>query len=208
MTKLKPLVFKKPDWSHWSRIQELTLAEAILLTQGVCPNSHSMEANQGLGEEIDNNKWQLSEICRNHFFLPETSWVKHKGPFLFNAYEVVISLPKFASWVCNEIKFEKLAEEFKLLSIPNEGLKNGAGSEPVYMASEDWKSKAFDLAIEYLTNDPRLSLAQVSDLVASTFSEKNIFSSHGKREISSSTISRDVLSKDAWFSTFVRKLPK
>ena len=97
-------------------------------------------------------------------------------------------------------------------SIPLElrgvGIKNSTLTEPTYMASEDWKKKAQELAAELLAKDPNLSLDETSELIEKTFSGGKIFSSHGKRSITSSTIKRDSLSKDAWFSSFVRKLAK
>jgi hypothetical protein len=102
---------QKPEWSKWLPRKRATLAEGILLAHNVCPNSHVMTAGEGLGQQIDESKWELLQLSYNWLEDAETSWVRNRGPFPRRAYEVEIDLPSFFKWLVNDVDWKNLPVE-------------------------------------------------------------------------------------------------
>jgi hypothetical protein len=221
----------QPDWKVWKKLGSISLKEAIYLSMDVCPswylnnilytvnNYYDMsEYRKPVSDEEFDDIKDVYESIEDEYsdrlkiaksWAAQQDWVIGSKPNSPDdiSESTYIDLRKFLKFAFINMQFEN-----EMDSIPLElrGLeaKNKILTEPTYMASDDWKKKAKELAAELLTKDPKLSLDQTSDLIEKSFSGENILSSHGKRSITSITIKRDALSKDAWFSNFVRKLAK
>ena len=221
----------QPDWKVWKKLGSVNLKEAIYLSMDVCPswylnnilytvdNYYDMsEYRKPVSDEEFDNIKDVYESIEDEYsdrlkiaksWAAQQDWViglKPNSPDDISESSYV-DLRKFLKFAFINMQFENETD-----SIPLElrGIKasNKTLTEPTNMASEDWKKKAQELAAELLAKDPNLSLDETSELIEKTFSGGKIFSSHGKRSITSSTIKRDALSKDAWFSSFARKLAK
>jgi hypothetical protein len=102
---------QKPNWTEWLTKKRASLAEGILLAHDVCPNKHVMAAGAGLGEKIDNSKWDLLQLSYNWLEDDETVWVKRRGPYPRNAYEVEIDLSKYLKWLVEDVAWGNLPVE-------------------------------------------------------------------------------------------------
>jgi len=215
-----------PKWKTWKKFGSVSLKDAIYLSMDVCPSWYennildvvdhyygTSEYHRSVSDEEFEDIKDVYESIGDEYFhrlnitkswTTQQDWVIGSQPNLPDDIKesTCVDLRKFLKFAFITMGFEN---EQDLIPLELKGIESSASSEPVYMTSEDWKSKAREIATEYLMKNPKLSLDQVSDLVASAFSEKNIFSSHGKKEISPSTIKREALSKDAWFTKNQRK---
>jgi hypothetical protein len=111
MDAMNKTSIQKPNWTEWLAKKRASLAEGILLAHDVCPNKHVMAAGAGLGEEIDNSKWDLLQLSYNWLEDDETVWVKRRGPYPWNANEVEIDLPKYFKWLIEDVAWENLPAE-------------------------------------------------------------------------------------------------
>lgn len=102
---------QRPEWPLWLPRKRATLAEGILLAHNVCPNNHVMTAGEGLGQELDESKWELLQLSYNWLEDGETDWVKHRGSFPRSAYEVEIDLPKYFRWLEKDVNWKNLPDE-------------------------------------------------------------------------------------------------
>jgi hypothetical protein len=198
---------KRPEWSHWSRRKTASLAEGILLSQNVCPNTYTMAADQGLGEAIDEDKWRLLEVCRDWVRHPETSWVISRGSFLVNSYEVEIDLPKFANWVFTEIRWIGLPQEFISLC----GSSHSTNDRPLKKIDplRNWKPKAIELAENYLKSyglegsGINKSLKEVCSYVAKELNDQGYMNLKGK-PLQPDTVRSECLG-GAWYSEMINQ---
>ena len=92
-------ILQQPDWDVWLYLQSVSLAEATLLTQNVCPNTYTLEAGMGLGSKIDYNKHKIIQVAINEIESRKAHWLTRTGGYPADPYKVVVDLPKFAYWV-------------------------------------------------------------------------------------------------------------
>lgn len=202
-----PIEIKRPDWGHWSRRKTASLAEGILLSQNVCPNTYTTAADQGLGHAIDEDKWKLLEICCDWVRLPETSWVIKRGSFPINPYEVEIDLPKFVNWVFFEIKWYGLPQEFISLC----GSTNSANDKPLKKIDplRNWRPKAVELAEIYLKSyglegsGINKSLTEVSSHVAKELNNQGYMNLKGK-PLQPDTVRSECLG-GSWYQQMIKQ---
>lgn len=221
----------QPDWKEWKKLGSVSLKEAIYLSMDVCPSWYlnnilytvdnyydTSEYRKPVSDEEFHDIKDIYESIESEFsnrlkiarsWAAQQDWVIGSESNLPDdiGESTYVDLRKFLKFAFISMQFENETD-----SIPPElrgvEARNNIPTEPTYMASDDWKKKAQELAAEFLIKDPNLSLDETSDLIEKTFSSERIFSSYGKRSISSSTIKRDALSRDAWFTGFTRKLAK
>lgn len=221
----------QPDWRMWKKLGSVSLREAIYLSMDICPSwyqdnilytvnnyydiseyakqvsDEEFEDIKDVYESIDDEYSNRLKIAKS--WATQQDWVIGSKP---NSPDEIsestyVDLRKFLKFAFVTMQFENETDSIPL-ELRGIELKNKTLAEPIYMASDDWKKKAQERAAELLNKNPSLSLDQTSELIETSFFEENILSSHGKRSITSSTIRRDALSKDGWFSNFVRKLTK
>jgi hypothetical protein len=221
----------QPDWKLWKKLGSVSLKEAIYLSMDVCPSwylnnilytvnnyydmseyrkpvsDEEFDEIKDVYESIEDEYSDRLKIAKS--WVTQQDWVTGSEPNSPNdiSESTCVDLRKFLKFAFVNMQFENETDSIPL-ELRGVEVKNNTLTEPTYMASEDWKKKAQELAAELLAKDPNLSLDETSGLIEKTFSGGMIFSSHGKRSITSSTIKREALSKDAWFSSFVRKLAK
>jgi hypothetical protein len=221
----------QPDWKVWKKLGSVSLKEAIYLSMDVCPswylnnilytvnNYYDMsEYRKSISDEEFGDIKDVYESIEGEYsdrlkiaksWAVQQDWVIGSEPNSPNdiSESTYVDLRKFLKFAFVNMQYENETDSIPL-ELRGVESRNNTLAEPTYMASEDWKKKARELAAELLMKDSNLSLDETSDLIEKTFSDGKIFSSHGKRSITSSTIKRDALSKDAWFSSFVRKPAK
>ena len=108
-----------PNWEHWSRIKETTLANAILLSQNICPENHILgELPQDFGKIANNNIHEILQTALNWLPSEETRWAIDKGPFSPREINLItVDLPIFSSWTANLMPTYVTSNEF--LNLPN-----------------------------------------------------------------------------------------
>lgn len=221
----------QPKWKTWKKLGSVSLKEAIYLSMDVSPSWYAdsildivenyygtSEYHRSVSDEEFEDIRDVYESIEDEYssrlkiaksWATQQDWVIGSQPNSPDdiSESTYVDLRKFLKFAFCTMQFENETD-----SIPIElrGIeaRNSTLAESIYLTSDDWKKKARELAENLLSKDPQLSLDQLSGLIEKTFSSENIFSSHGKRAITSNTIKRDALSKDAWFSGFVRKLAK
>lgn len=92
-------ILKQPNWDSWCYLQSVSLAEAILLTQNVCPHTYTLQAGAGLGQKIDYNKNTIIQTALNEIESRKAHWLVLAGGYPVDAYKVIVDLPRFAQWV-------------------------------------------------------------------------------------------------------------
>lgn len=108
-----------PNWGHWSRIKETTLANAILLSQNICPENHILgEFPQDFGKKANKNIHEILQTALNWLPSEETRWAIDKGPFSPREMNLItVDLLIFASWSANLMPTYVSSNEF--LNLPN-----------------------------------------------------------------------------------------
>lgn len=92
-------ILQQPDWDTWVYLQSVSLAEATLLTQNVCPHTYTLQSGMGLGSKIDCNKHKIIQVAINEIESRKAHWLTRVGGYPADPYKVVVELPKFAQWV-------------------------------------------------------------------------------------------------------------
>lgn len=92
-------ILQQPDWDTWVYLQSVSLAEATLLTQNVCPHTYTLQSGMGLGSKIDYNKHKIIQVAINEIESRKAHWLTRVGGYPADPYKVVVELPKFAQWV-------------------------------------------------------------------------------------------------------------
>jgi len=92
-------ILQQPDWDSWVYLQSVSLAQATLLTQNVCPNTYTLQAGGGLGPKIDYNKHKIIQAALNEIESRKAHWLVLVGGYPADAYKVVVDFPRFAQWV-------------------------------------------------------------------------------------------------------------
>ena len=108
-----------PNWEHWRRIKETTLANAILLSQNICPENHILgELPQDFGKRANNNIHEILQTALNWLPSEETRWAIDKGPFSPREMNLItVDLIIFSSWSANLMPNYVTSKEF--LDLPN-----------------------------------------------------------------------------------------
>ena len=92
-------ILQQPEWDSWVYLQSVSLAEATLLTQNVCPHTYTLQAGAGLGPKIDYNKHKIIQAALNEIESRKAHWLVLVGGYPADAYKVVVDFPRFAQWV-------------------------------------------------------------------------------------------------------------
>jgi hypothetical protein len=110
-----------PNWEHWSRIRETTLANAILLSQNICPENHILGGlPQDFGKITNNNIHEILQTALNWLPSEETKWTIDKGPFSPREMNLItVDLTIFSSWLANLMPTYVTSNEF--LKLPSKG---------------------------------------------------------------------------------------
>jgi hypothetical protein len=108
-----------PNWEHWSRIKETTLANAILLSQNICPENHILgELPQDFGKIANKNIHEILQTALNWLPSEETRWAIDKGPFSPREMNLItVDLLIFSSWSANLMPTYVTSNEFR--NLPN-----------------------------------------------------------------------------------------
>lgn len=108
-------VTKSPDWPYWMNFLIVSLREALQLSLGLDPHTHSLasEPEKSLREQYRNRLL----VSKNHALYAD--WVigrvaREDGDI--NPEFTEVNLKKFAEWIVKETNFTSFPDEFKRLS--------------------------------------------------------------------------------------------
>ncbi len=184
-----------PDWSHWKRLNEVTLWQAILLSMNVCPNNYAPGSN--ICPIADHKFWSVQLIAHEWIKTKRVDWVTSRGPYVLDSQWIFIDLPKFVVWFSEVVGSINSPDEFKRLHA--NGYNNG-----VKLSPSQYVPIARNIAKQFIeAQSPNYKLIQVTlaKKIAREFDLLGLRGSNGG-VISYDTIRTEALTADDWFQRF------
>ena len=184
-----------PDWSHWKRLNEVTLWQAIQLSMNVCPNNYA--PGSGLCPVADQKYWGAQIISFEWIRSKKVDWVVHRGPWLLSAQDIYVDFPKFVKWFCEVVGATRSPDEFKRLYA--QGFNLGAKLPP-----NEYVPIARNIAKHFIDSqspDYKLTQETLAKKLARELEVMGIRGVNGGT-ISDATIRKQALTSDDWFQRF------
>jgi hypothetical protein len=184
---------KRPDWSYWSKLTEVTLWQALLLALDVCPNTYHSK-HEDIGIDNQHKYWAHQTIANNEMQSKSVNWVTHKPRGLFSAQDTYVNFALFVKWYLERVSIDA-PDEFKRLYIDGYNLANQKG---------DWVEIARILAKHFILDDSRtwtLTQANLAKKVAAELERMGIRGTN-KGVISIEYVRTEALTADGWFQKY------
>lgn len=181
---------KRPDWSHWSKLTEVTLWQALLLALDICPNTYHHKHND-IGHDNQHKYWAHQNIANNEIQSKSVDWVTHKPRGLFKAQDTFVNFSLFVKWYLEQISIN-VPDEFKRLYIDGYNSAKQQGN---------WVDIARKLAKHFITDSSRtwrLTQANLAKKIAVELEKMGIRGTN-KGVISVEYVRTEALTADSWF---------
>jgi hypothetical protein len=183
----------RPDWEYWSKLTEVTLWNALLLAQDLCPNNYV--PGGGMDKDHDYNYHKRLMIADELIRQRAVDWITVRGPFIPNPQDIYVSMPKFVKWYVEDIT-TKVPDEFKRLYSSGYNLRK---------RNEDYVSVArkcgHTLINEAYKNSWQLTQDVLAKKIAKVLNDIGVRGKNGG-VISASTVLREALTADDWYQRF------
>ena len=187
----------RPDWEYWSKLTEVTLWNALLLAQDLCPNNYV--PGLGIDEDHDYRYHRCLMIADELIRQKAVDWITVRGPSIPDPQYIYVSMPQFVKWYVEDIT-TKVPDEFKRLYPSGYNLRK---------RNEDYVSVARKcgrtLINEAVKNDWELTLDVLAKKIAKVLDGIGVRGKNGG-VLSAGTILREALTADDWYQRF--KKPK
>lgn len=184
----------QPDWAYWSKLSEVSLWNALLLAQDLCPNNYV--PGQGIDDDHDVNYHRRLSIAHEQILSKSIDWVTVRGPSILEPQQIMVSLPKFVKWYLECIT-TRVPDEFKRMYIDGYNLSG----EPI-----DYVKIGREIGLRIIEQAPtthKLTQDVLAKKIAVELEMMGILGSSGG-VLSDGTIRAEVLTKDGWYKRVKR----
>lgn len=181
---------KRPDWSHWSKLTEVTLWQALLLALDICPNTYHHK-HHDIGDNNQHKYWAHQTIAHNEIESKSVDWVTHKPRGLFSAQDTFVNFSLFAKWYLERISIGA-PDEFKRLYIDGYNAATQKGN---------WIQTARTIAKHFISDEARtwtLTQANLAKKIAAELEKMGIRGTNGG-VLSAEYVRTEALTANDWF---------
>lgn len=105
-----------PDWEYWSRMRDISLRDALVLSINLCPNEYNHEQDSDEAKDSAQKYWNNLQIAKSHIY--GSDWLVgrvSKKEFDVDAAFTTVDLPKFSKWAVTDVKLVGLPQEMRIL---------------------------------------------------------------------------------------------
>lgn len=88
-----------PNWMLWKRLKSVTLGEALLLSQNLCPHTYYIGGDFDFTEKIKNNIHLILMISINHLENTGTDWATSQISYPIDANKLKVDFEKYFAWL-------------------------------------------------------------------------------------------------------------
>ena len=109
-------MLKSPDWEYWSRMRDVTLRDALVLSLNLCPNVYNHEQDSDEAKDSAQKYWNNLQIAKSHIFVSD--WVVgrvSKVEFDIDTIFTTVDFPKFCRWAVTDVQLVDLPQEMRIL---------------------------------------------------------------------------------------------
>jgi len=184
----------QPDWAYWSKLPEVSLWNALLLAQDLCPNNYV--PGQGMDSDHDANYHRRLSIAHEQILSKSVDWVNVRGPYTPEPQQILVSLPKFVKWYLESISV-RVPDEFKRIYIDGYNMTG---------AQIDYVKIGREIALRIIDEAPtthNLTQDVLAKKIAVELEVMGILGSSGG-VLSAGTIRAELLTKDRWYKRVKR----